>query len=322
MKSSVLLSSLLRNVLLVLAVAFGSVPNSAAGEPKWSVHEKPGVLELLDAGQPMGEFVFKDSQILRPHFRNLRAPGGLQVTRNQPPIEGQDADDHADMHPGVWLAFGDVSGQDFWRNKASIRHDRFLIAPQAKGDRLTFATQCTMLGSDGQELARQDSQFTLRQVKAGYLLTLDATFTPIADNFYFGDQEEMGLGARVASGITEKGGGLIASSSGDKTAKATWGKAYDWCDYSGQVQKKHVGITLMTHPKNFRPSWWHNRDYGVFVANAFGRKAMNQGDVSRVEVKKGETLRLRYGVLLHASQTAEEVDIPATFQTFQALLTP
>ena len=27
----------------------------------------------------------------------------------------------------------------------------------------------------------------------------------------------------------------------------------------------------MPAPSNFRTSWWHNRDYGVFVANPFGR---------------------------------------------------
>ena len=51
---------------------------------------------------------------------------------------------------------------------------------------------------------------------------------------------------------------------------------------------KPIGITLLTDPKSFRPSWWHNRDYGVFVANPFGRAAMKQGDKSAVTVKRGE----------------------------------
>ena len=56
----------------------------------------------------------------------------------------------------------------------------------------------------------------------------------------------------------------------------------------------------MAHPANIRKSWWHNRDYGVFVANPFGRAAMKQGDKSAVTVKRGETLRLRFGAVIHA----------------------
>ena len=33
------------------------------------------------------------------------------------------------MHPGLWLAFGDISGHDFWRNKARIRHAGFVKEP-------------------------------------------------------------------------------------------------------------------------------------------------------------------------------------------------
>ena len=32
----------------------------------------------------------------------------------------QDLDDHPTMHPGLWLAFGDINGADFWRNKGRV----------------------------------------------------------------------------------------------------------------------------------------------------------------------------------------------------------
>jgi len=105
----------------------------------------------------------------------------------------------------------------------------------------------------------------------------------------------MGLGVRVATKITEKNGGTILTSTGAKTAKVTWGKSFEWCDYSGELDGRRVGVTLMPDPANFRPSWFHNRDYGLMVANPFGRKSMNQGETSRVVVKKGERLSLRSG---------------------------
>jgi hypothetical protein len=63
-----------------------------------------------------------------------------------------------------------------------------------------------------------------------------------------------------------------------------------------------MGITLMPAPTNFRESWWHNRDYGVFVANPFGRAAMKQGAASRIDVKKGEVFRIGFSVILSAEK--------------------
>jgi hypothetical protein len=103
----------------------------------------------------------------------------------------------------------------------------------------------------------------------------------------------------MATPLTEKAGGRIVSSAGRETAKETWGQEADWCDYSGTLSGSRAGILLMASSQNFRRSWWHNRDYGVFVANAFGRRAMNQGSTSEVLVKKGESLVLNYAAVLH-----------------------
>lgn len=53
----------------------------------------------------------------------------------------------------------------------------------------------------------------------------------------------------------------------------------------------------MPHPKNFRRSWFHARDYGLLVANPFGRNAFTKAEKSQVVVSKLQALRLRFGVL-------------------------
>jgi hypothetical protein len=267
-------------------------------------------------GSLVGDFVFKDQTILRPHFQNLRAPDGTQVTRRHPPEAGKDAVDHVEMHPGLWLGFGDISGEDFWRNKGTIRHDRFIDSPEVRSGALTWKTENTLVGKSGVEMARQVTGFTIRRDGEAFLLTLDAEFIPLIDGFAFGDQEEMGLGVRVATPLTEKSGGVITSDTGDRTAKSTWGKSYAWCDYSGTIETRRAGVSLIPHPRNFRPCWWHNRDYGVFVANPFGRQALTQGPVSRVEVRKGETFSLRFGVLLHSSRAESPFDVAAACRRY------
>ena len=46
-------------------------------------------LVITHAGKPLGTFVPTNRETLRPHFANLHAPGGTQVTRNQPQVPGQ-----------------------------------------------------------------------------------------------------------------------------------------------------------------------------------------------------------------------------------------
>jgi hypothetical protein len=282
---------------------------------KLRIARMPDRLKFSDNGQTVGEFVFRDEVIRRPYFANLIAPNGLQVTRNHPPLENVDATDHDTMHPGIWLAFGDISGHDFWRNKAAIEHLGFTTEPAVAKEEIRFATESRLLTAEGKELCRMDSRFLLANRPSGRLLIWDAAFHSDENDFSFGDQEEMGFGARVASAFTEKNGGRITNSKGQQSAAKTWGQPALWCDYSGTSNGKHGGITLMAAPENFRESWWHNRDYGVFVANPFGRAAMKQGTKSEVLVQRGKALRLGFGAVLH---DGEDYKPEAGYKAFQS----
>jgi hypothetical protein len=292
---------------LPLRIAYAEPPGR-----KFEVTEKLDRLVISCGEKPVAEYIFGDKKILRPYFANVHAPGGSQVTRNHPPIQG-DAVDHAEMHPGVWLAFGDLSGHDFWRNQGRIEHVRFKEKPTVSDGELTFATQSRLITRDGKELCQLASRFLLADRQDAWLLVWDATFRSEDGDFTFGDQEEMGFGARVATPITEKAGGVLLDSAGRKTAAATWGKAAKWCDYSGKIDGHSAGITLLAAPANFRESWWHNRDYGVFVANPFGRAALKQGERSTVTVKRGEEFRLVFGAVFHEGEKYDPAEAYAEF---------
>ena len=133
----------------------------------------------------------------------------------------------------------------------------------------------------------------------------DAELQASEEDLVFGDQEEIGLGARLSTSLTEKAGGQITSSNSLKSAAETWGKQAAWCDYSGKTGEQWVGITIFPSPQNAHACWWHNRDYGVFVANPFGKRA---GHVDgKLTVKKGESLRLKFDVLFHEGPTMPDL---------------
>jgi putative heme-binding domain-containing protein len=273
-----------------------------------SVQETADRLVISHAGRPLAEYVFHDTKVLRPYFANVRSRGGLRVTRNHPPVAGVDDTDHETMHPGIWLGFGDVNGVDFWRNGGHIRHVRFLRSPRFIDGHLVFSTESQWVAPGGEVMGQLVSRFVIADRPEGWLLVWDATIGSETVDLVFGDQEEMGFGARVATPLTEKSGGLITNSAGQKSASATWGQAAAWCDYSGSIDGTQAGVMLMAAPENFRASWWHNRDYGVFIANPFGRQAMKQGDRSAVTVPKGETLRIRFAASIHDGTGAEDGD--------------
>ena len=277
------------------------IPSATGGLPAkgFGFSAKPDRIDIFHEGKPLGEFVFSDTAVRRPYFSNLRGLSGVKVTRNHPPIPEKDATDHATMHPGIWLGFGDVSGVDFWRNRGLVRHVRFIEKPVAGKSSAKFATESELQDAQGKPMGVLVNRLSLTSQPSGWMIVWDAAITARDRELVFGDQEEMGFGARVASELAEKKGGIIRNSQGMKSAGATWGKPAAWCDYSGKADGQAAGITLMASPGNFRESWWDNRDYGVFVANPFGRQAMKQGTKSSVKVAKGESLRLVFAAVIH-----------------------
>jgi hypothetical protein len=286
-------------------------------KPSFAVEHHSGRLIITHDSKPVTHFVFADTNILRPYFAHVYTPDGIQVTRTHPPVAGIDPVDHPTMHPGIWLAFGNISGQDFWRNKATICHEKFIEPPAICDGKFTFVTSATIVSSNQTKLAQLESHFTIRSTQHGYLLSWKASFTPSVDDFTFGDQEEMGFGIRVATPLSEKNGGTVKNSDGIVGAKNTWGKPAAWCDYSGVLSNRLVGITVLTSPQNFRSSWFHSRDYGLIVANPFGQKAFTKTDApNSVPVKKGETFTLHFAAFIHSTPTNAPPDLNSVYKTF------
>ena len=294
------------------------VSNPAFGAGDVAFERANGTLRVVLRGETVATYVTTDRNIHRPFFANVRAPGGAVVTRPHPPRAGDGPADHADMHPGIWLAFGDLAGADFWRNKGTVVHERFSAGPHDPG---TFAVE-NRYDAGGRTICRETARYTVVPRAEAFLLIVDSTFQPNDADFAFGDQEEMGLGVRLAAPLSVKGGGRLTDGEGRSGEAGVWGKQADWCLAEGEAGGRRVGVMVMPDPKNFRRSWFHARDYGLVVANPFGRKAFTRGEESRVTVKKGESLRLRFGVLVFAGEKGKEFDARGHYAAFLAALEP
>jgi hypothetical protein len=125
----------------------------------------------------------------------------------------------------------------------------------------------------------------------------------------------MGLGVRVATPIAVKQGGRLLNSDGLDGERQAWGKHADWCDYSGNIDGRLVGVTLMPDPATFDRGWFHVRDYGLMVANPIERSETKKGEPAKLVIARGKPLRLRFGVLLHAGPASDR-DLKAAYRDF------
>jgi hypothetical protein len=94
------------------------------------------------------------------------------------------------------------------------------------------------------------------------------------------------------------GGGTIRNSEGAVNESGVFWKPARWVDYSGPVAPARTeGLTLFDHPSNpNHPAVFHVRNDG-WMGPSFTFAQPRQ-------LKRGETLRLRYGVYVHAGPVA------------------
>jgi hypothetical protein len=328
-------------VVTSLLVFVTTLPRPVVGEVSdrfgtpLRVEQQANRLVVFRDVNAIATYVFRDPEILRPYFANVLVPSNLPITRRHPPRAGIDSVDHATMHPGIWLAFGDVNGHDFWRNKGRVEHLEFVEAPTAELEDnvgvVTFAVKNRYLVANN-VVCTEIARHMIRAERDGYLFMFDSEFAG-EQTIAFGDQEEMGLGVRVAEGITVRSGtGRIENSNTAKNEKEVWGKQADWCDYSGVLTTKvqpgnaewklRAGLLLVPHSQNFGRSWMHARDYGVLVANPFGQRAFTKGNPSRIEVLPGQVLRLRFGVWAYAANLDQSVNLARMASEYERLASP
>lgn len=296
-------------VLLLLLLVCPCATAATDDAPAIQFNKAPGRIHIVVDGQPMATYVWDDPNLPRPYFCDLFAPDGTRLTRNYPPDPVADAGnaDHPDFHPGLWLAFGDLGGQDFWRNKARVRHFEFLPVGAPPPHPNAFVVRNVYEPLDGgPPVCEEICTYTIVPGGTSNLLLMDSIFYNRTD-FGFGDQEEMGLGLRLATELTPKSGhGHLRNSDGGEQEAGTWGKVADWCALTAPSKTGLVSVLLAPHPANFRKSWFHTRDYGLITANPFGKKAMTaakEDDVrpDQTMVPGGTTFRLRFGVALSSN---------------------
>ena len=261
-----------------------------------------------DTGRIAAVFTFGDPLVGRPAIRDLHTREGVMITRPCPIRPGVDPDDHATLHPGVMLCFSDLSGADPWRHKTAVRFVGFVDEPETieGAVRFTFAAEYLAEPADSPTatvVCHEESTVTIadRSVAgmAVRVVTWDARLMAAEKPVTFADVEEMGFGIRLVKELSPKWGGRYLAAHGGRDEKGIFGTQADWCDASGEVAGKRVGVTLVDRGDDARRAFLHARDYGWLLANAFGRQSYTKGESGAVTIPAGGHLSLQYALVLH-----------------------
>lgn len=274
----------------------------AVGAAEFKVQETEQGATVELNGELLTNYVI--DQGAKPFLWPIIGPTGEPITRAYPMqrVQGERKDHH--HHRSFWFTHGDVNGIDFWSESGRnglIKHREF--ATLEGGDTAKIVSLNDWTNREGEKIC--EDRRTIRFAVDGDMriidfdVTIHATDGPVK----FGDTKEGAFGIRIPTSldVDSRGGGRIVNSEG-QTDSQTWGQPARWVDYHGPLGDEHVGIAILNHPSSFRyPTHWHVRTYGLFAANPFGLhdfQGSDEADGSHT-IEKGDSMTLRYRVLLH-----------------------
>lgn len=241
----------------------------------------------------------------KPCFYPLVARG-VNVLRGYPIEERPgEARDHP-HHSGIYHAFGDVNGRDYWA-KVPITHRRILAREAGPA-----CARLVIENAWGEDLVETQD---VRVLNAGEDAVLDWTITlragaaPVVLGTSAKMAKEGSFAVRVGSELSRKGDApdLMTDALGNRGEKAIRAAAAPWVDYSAEANGKKIGVAVMNHPSSFRyPTTWHVRAYGLFAANPwYVAEARGLGRRGEQTLAPGEAVVLKYRVYVHGGDAAE-----------------
>jgi hypothetical protein len=273
-----------------------------------AIVEKGDHLQVDVNGHLFTQYFYKD--VPRPFCYPVVGPGEKPMTRNWPMKTVPNEELDHKHHRSLWFTHGSVNGHDFWsedKDFGRILHDGF-IEIRSGPDSGVIRSRNRWVSHDDVLVCRDERTLRVYAPSAADERMFDFEITVFAlpdSDLRFGDTKEGTMAIRLAETMRLKGEfgkGHIVNSEGARDGE-TWGKRAKWCDYSGPVDGRVVGVAIFDHPGNPRfPTWWHVRDYGLFAANPFGQhdfEKLPDKKAGDLVVPAGKSVTFRYRFLLH-----------------------
>ena len=173
---------------------------------------------------------------------------------------------------------------------------------EAKGERVVIEDECIWKRPDAPAPIIDRRKITISSPSKNlYFIDFDVEMEMLIDVTILKTNHSL-FSARVDPDLTVTQGGTMINSEGKTGEKGTFGVGSAWIDCYGQRKTGVEGIAIMQHPSNrWYPSPWFTRDYGFMSPTPMYWPE----DDKATNLKKGETIKLRYRVVVHGGNTTE-----------------
>ncbi|MBA7640060.1 hypothetical protein ES703_47723 [subsurface metagenome] len=217
-------------------------------------------------------------------------------------------------HHSLFFGCDRVNGGNYWQEsneRGQIVSQKPKII-QSSGDRVVFTDKCFWQQPGGKPIILDRRRVVITAPNEGVrFIDFEISLEPLTDILILKSNHAL-FSARLAGELSVKSGGTLVNAEGKTGEKGTWGVASPWCDYSGTRNGVTEGIAILQHPRNrWFPAKWFTRDYGFFSPTP-----MNWLKDGRLELARGETLTLRYRVVVHTGN-ARSADIEGIFKQYK-----
>lgn len=217
-------------------------------------------------------------------------------------------------HSSLFFACDRVNGGNYWQE--GLERGRIVSLGarvlETGGDKAVILDECIWKRPDAEAPIRDRRLITITSPSQSlFQLDFDIEMDMLMDVTIERTNHSL-FSARIAEDLTVKQGGCMVNSNGNTSEKGTFGDSAPWMDCYGKRQTGIEGIAILQHPSSrWYPSKWFTRDYGFMSPTPIWFVE----DGGKTELKKGETIHLRYRVLVHGG-TPEEAGISALFDAF------
>ncbi len=289
--------------LFVLILLAGSIH----GQSKISAVKKGDKIDVSIDNLFFTSYIFAENEKY-PFFYPVNGPSGACVTSMR--------NGTYPHHSSLFFGCDRVNGGNYWQEGLergriiSLRED----IVENDGPRVVLENECIWsrpgavspikdlrkitITAPSKELFQIDFEITME-------ILIDVTIEKTNHSLFSG---------RIDPALAVVNGGTMINAEGATGEAGTFGKASPWIDCYGKRGEKIEGMAIMQHPSNnWYPSPWFTRDYGFFSPTPMYWPANDKVTM----MKKGETIRLKYRVLVH-SGTHETAKVAEQFEKYAA----
>jgi len=254
-------------------------------------------------------YIFSDEEKY-PFFFPVNGPSNASVTsmRNA----------NYPHHSSLFFGCDMVNDGNYWQEGI----ERGQIIPvrtdiiKSEGDHVIIENECIWRRPGANAPIKDLRKITVSAPIAGiYQIDFDVRMEMLMDITIKKTNHSLFSG-RLDPDLAVINGGVMVNAEGERTEIGTFGKKSSWIDcYGTRGNKVTEGIAIFQHPSNmWYPAPWFTRDYGFFSPTPM---YWPQNEQTGTQLKKGEEVKLRYRVIVHAGDT-EKAKIAELFNKYKA----